>query len=160
MTSFAILSRFCDECDVIFKYKGRCVCVCLSHPERSEQCRIGPFRAKRVRWDRPPPRLAIRTSRIARASSCAHVRQPAAQLVIIIIIRQSKRYAENPRDTAVFRGQRPPGSLFRKNKKKNVFRYGLVECVCTEFQVCIFFRCDQKVLYRHINRHKYLQVTI
>ena len=31
--------------------------------------------------------------------------------------RQSTRYAENPRDTAVFREWRPSGSLFRKNKK-------------------------------------------
>ena len=43
--------------------------------------------------------------------------------------KQSTRYAENPRDMAVFREWRPSGSLFRKNKKKTVFRHGLKECM-------------------------------
>ena len=56
-----------------------------------------------------------------------------------MLSRQSRRYAENPRDTAVLRGQRPSGSIFRK-KQKNTFLDMVQRSVCIKFQVCKVFR--------------------
>ena len=62
--------------------------------------------------------------------------------------RQSRRYAENPRDTAVFRGWRPPGTFFRKNKKP---RYGIGEFV---YQILGLYRCGQKAPYRQTTQQQ------
>ena len=56
--------------------------------------------------------------------------------------RQSRRYAENPLDTAVFRGRRPSGSFFRKNKKKplldKVYGSMCTKCVLNFRSVSLF----------------------
>ena len=69
--------------------------------------------------------------------------------------RQSRRYADNPRDTAVYQGQRPSGSLFRKNKtnKEPVFRYGLGEYVYLISGLYLFL-FGQEVLYKHRQTHQ------
>ena len=42
---------------------------------------------------------------------------------------KSRRYAEKPHDTAVFRRSGPQGPFFENKNKKTVFRYGLGERV-------------------------------
>ena len=49
------------------------------------------------------------------------------------IARESRRWTENPRDAAVFRGWRPLGTL----SKKYAFLDVVWGNVCTKFQVCI-----------------------
>ena len=51
--------------------------------------------------------------------------------------RQSRRYAENRRDTAVFLEVSAPQAHFFKKSKKNVFIYSLGECV---YQIAGFYR--------------------
>ena len=69
--------------------------------------------------------------------------------------RKSRRYAENPRDTAVFRGQRPPGLLFQKNRFQKWSRR-----VCVpNFRSVPFFLLWPKGAVQ-TNRHPNLQVKI
>ena len=63
--------------------------------------------------------------------------------------RQSWRYAENPRDTAVFRGLRPSREFFRQDKKHVLDEVNASMCV--KHQVCIVFR-----LARRRDRNKYI----
>ena len=58
--------------------------------------------------------------------------------------RQSWRYAENPRDTAVFEASGRHGDLIEKAKNKNLFLDKVNESMCAKFQVCIVFRLARR----------------
>ena len=58
--------------------------------------------------------------------------------------RQSRRYAENPRDMAVFLRVAALGVIF-SNKQKTRFQiWSRGVNACTEFQVCILFRLARR----------------
>ena len=71
--------------------------------------------------------------------------------------RQSRRYAKNPRDKAVFRGYRPSGSLFLKNKKTRFQIWSRGEGV-PNFRSGSFFVVAERI--HKTDRPTYLRVKI
>ena len=82
------------------------------------------------------------------------------QIQIYEQTRQSRRYAENPRDTVEASGR--PGDFFEKTKKQFLDKvYG---SMWTKFQVCIFIRLARRhdtitYIHIHINKNTHIQVN-
>ena len=76
-----------------------------------------------------------------------------------IQIRQSRRYAENPRDTAVFKASGRHGDLIKKKTKLVLDNVNGI--MCAKFQVCNVFRlarrCDTN---KHTNTQIHIRVNL